>query len=142
MDEERRDRDLDFSDADLATAGGPRRLRDQPLLRLLAVNWLIGAAVGAVLTILVLVTDTARLRTLMFASSEPWIPMLLLFFGFLVTMCSVAMGTAVMLLPKDDDDDGPGGGSKLEVLKMPSFAPPPTPAPVRVGAMSRPPRRV
>lgn len=141
MHEERRDSDFDPFAPDFACAEGPKRLRDQPLIRLLAVNWLIGAAVAGALTAVVLITDTARLRTLMFASGEPWIPLMLLFFGFLVTMCSVAMGTAIMLLPKDDDDDGPGGGSKLEVLKLPSFAPPLAPAPVRAGSPRARPRR-
>lgn len=108
----------------LATPLGPGRLRDQPLLRLLAVNWLIGAAVAVVITTVVVVTDTAHLRSLMLASSEPWIPMLLLFFGFFVTMCSVAMATAVMTLPSShDDDDRPGGGSEVAASTVPAFAP-------------------
>ena len=142
MNEERREPDFDPNHPDLATVGGPRRLRDDPLLRLLAVNWLIGAGVAAALAAVVLITDTARLRTLMFASGEPWIGMILLVFGFMVTMCSVAMGTAVMMLPsKDDDDDGPGGGSKLEVLKLPNFAPSLRAAPVRIPAAGAHPLR-
>ena len=124
--------DFDLSDPRLAVADGPRRLRDDPLLRLLGINWLIGACVAAALAAVVLITDTAHLRTLMMSSSEPWIPILLLFFGFMVTMCSVAMGAAVMFLPKDDDDDEPKGGMKLEVLKLPHLRP--ALAPVRVGA--------
>lgn len=137
MSDERGDLDFESDHLDLATAGGPRRLRDEPLLRLLAVNWLIGAAVAAALAAVVLITDTARLRTLMLASSEPWIGVVLLFFGFMVTMCSVAMGTAIMMLPKDDDDDGPGGGSKLAVLELPNIAPPMAPVPVRAGGTRR-----
>ncbi len=132
MSDDRRGRDFDPRHPDLASAGGPRRLRDEPLLRLLAVNWLIGAGVAAALAAVVLITDTAHLRSLMFASNEPWIALILLFFGFLVTMCSVAMGTAIMMLPRDDDDDDKHGGSKLEVLKLPQITPPMTPAPVRV----------
>jgi hypothetical protein len=137
MDDHRR-QDFDPDRPDLAFAGGPRPLGHDPLLRLLAVNWLIGAAVAVALVAFVLVTDTARLRTLMFASREPWIPLMLLFFGFLVTMCSVAMATAVMLLPeKDDDDQGPGGGTPLEVLSLP-FPPRMQPVPIRVEAPRRP----
>ena len=124
--------DFDPLDPRLEVAGGPHRLRDDPLLRLLGINWLIGAAVAAALAVVVIVTDTAHLRSLMMASSEPWIPMLLLFFGFMITMCSVAMGAAIMFLPKDDDDDEPKGGMKLEVLKLPHLTP--ALAPVRVGA--------
>lgn len=134
------DRDFEPSDPNLAFAGGgPRRLRDDPLLRLLGINWLIGAAVAAALAAVVLITDTARLRTLMFASGEPWIPMLLLFFGFMITMCSVAMGTAIMFLPTDDDDDEPKGGMRLEVLKLPELRP--APIPVRPGPTRHRPMR-
>lgn len=145
MNDDRRDGEFEpsdrlLADTDLVPAGGPRRLGDDPLLRLFAVNWLIGAAVAVVLVTVVLVTDTAHLRSLIMRSSEPWIGMILLVFGFLVTMCSVAIATAVMLLPKDDDDDGPGGGMKLEVLKMPAPTPRLEPIPVRV-VPSRSPRR-
>ena len=136
MHDERGNLDIDPSQPDLVTAGGPRRLRDEPLLRLLAVNWLIGAAVAAALAAIVLITDTARLRTLMLASSEPWIGIVLLFFGFMVTMCSVAMGTAIMMLPKDDDDDGPGG-PKLPAIDLPEIASRMKPVPVRVAAGGR-----
>lgn len=115
-----------------ATVGGPLPLRRQPLLRLLLINGSIGAGVALLLVIAVLVTDTARLRTLMLSSSEPWLPLLLLCFGFVVTMCSVAMGTAIMMLP-DDDDDRPGGGTAPAVdgdLR-------PAPVPVRVAADPR-----
>ena len=127
---------------DLAFAGGSPS-EQSPLLRLLFVNWLIGAAVAVVLFAAVMITDTAHLRTLIMASSNPWIPMLLLFIGFLITMCSVAMGTAVMLLPSDDDDDkkGPGGGSPLEVLRLPKLGPALAPVPVRAEASHRPVRR-
>lgn len=108
-------------------AGGPGSPHHQPLLRLLLINWLIGAGVAVVLVAVVLVTDTARLRTLMFSSAEPWLPLLLLFFGFFVTMCSVAMGTAVMMLPGDDDDES-GGGSAAATVPIGE------PIPVRVAA--------
>lgn len=141
MTSDRDDRDFDPADPRLATAEGPGRLRDDPLLRLLGINWLIGAAVAAALATVVLITDTARLRTLMFASGEPWIPMLLLFFGFMITMCSVAMGTAIMFLPSDDDDDEPKGGMKLEVLKLPELRPAPVPVRVAAGPSRRGPSR-
>jgi hypothetical protein len=123
------DRDEEASGFDPARprprlAGGPEPLGRQPLIRLLAINWLIGAGVAVLLVATVLITDTARLRSLMFASGEPWIPLMLLFFGFLVTMSSVAMATAVMMLPSgDDDQDGGGAGATVA---------PPAPVPLRV----------
>ena len=125
--------DFDPDRPDLAFAGGIGPQGPSPLLKLLAINGLIGVAVATGLFALVLITDTAHLRTLVMSSSEPWLPLILLYAGFLITMCSVVMGTAVMLLPeKDDDDDGPGGGSRLEVLKLPDLIPRLRPAPVRV----------
>ncbi len=124
--------DFDPDRPDLALAGGPRPDGPSPLLRLLAWNWLLGVVVATILFAAVMITDTAHLRTLIFASSEPWIPLILLYVGFLITMCSVTMGTAVMLLPEKDDDDGPGGGSPLEVLKLPELGRRLRPAPVRI----------
>ncbi len=120
---------IDPSTTEPMLAGGPGAFHRQPLIRLLLVNWLIGAGVALVLVTVVLVTDTARLRSLMFASSDPWVPMLLLFFGFFVTMCSVAMGTAIMMLPSDDDDE-PRGGTRAVVT--------PTAEPVPLRVVARP----
>ena len=93
-----------------------RTKRMDPLLRVLGINLAIGAGVAVLLATVVLATDTAHLRTLIFSSSEPWIPALLLVFGFVVTMGSVAMGTAIMLLPSDDDDDEPPRGTRAPTL--------------------------
>ena len=114
-----------------------------PLFRLLMWNWLAGAAAALVLIGGLIATDAMRIRHLIFASDNPVVPLAMLTIGFLITMCSVAMGTAVMLLPSDEDDDGkgPGGGSPLEVLRMPKLGPSLAPAPVRAEASHRPVRR-
>lgn len=89
-----------------------RRNRPDPLLSLLAWNGVAGAVIALVLAGAVLATDVAHLRTLILNSDEPWIPVLLLVFGFLVTMCSVTMGTAIMALGRDPEAGSrPRGGA-------------------------------
>ncbi len=73
-----------------------------PLVRLLAINWLIGFFTTCLVFGGILVTNAAGLQELIFNSENPLIPMALLFFGLLITICSVAMGAAVMSLPRDD----------------------------------------
>lgn len=80
-----------------------------PLFRLLAWNWLAGAVIAVLLAGAVLAFDVAHLRSLIAGSSEPVVPVLLLVFGFLITMCSVTMGTAIMGLgaePPSGADSG------------------------------------
>ncbi|SNY93052.1 hypothetical protein SAMN04515647_3325 [Cohaesibacter sp. ES.047] len=73
-----------------------------PLVRLLAINWLIGLVATIVIFSGLLITNAAGLQILIFESENPIVPMALLFFGLLITFCSVAMGAAVMSLPRDD----------------------------------------
>ncbi|WP_114010316.1 hypothetical protein [Cohaesibacter intestini] len=75
-----------------------------PLMRLLAINWVIGLFATIIVFVGLILTNAAGLQDLIFGSDEPLIPMALLFFGLLITICSVAMGMAVMMVPKDDDD--------------------------------------
>jgi succinate dehydrogenase hydrophobic anchor subunit len=80
------------------------------LLRFLAVNAVMGVALGLILLGMLLVTDTANLRTLIWTSSNPAVALLLLAMGLCVTFGSVFIGSAVMLMPYDgklpyDDED-------------------------------------
>ncbi|NRG19034.1 hypothetical protein HPQ64_15180 [Rhizobiales bacterium] len=82
---------------------GIRRLLREPLLRLLAINWAIGAFVAGLVTSGLLLLDTSGLRTLVLNSDNPAIPVAVLFCGLLITLTSAAMGAAIMLLPAKDD---------------------------------------
>lgn len=85
-----------------------------PLLRLIAHNWLVGAAVTGMLVAGILIGDVARLGTLIATDDEPVVAFLLLFFGFLVTMCSAAIGTAIMAVGRQtEEDEGTGGEPRL-----------------------------
>lgn len=86
-----------------------RRLAREPLFRLLAVNWLIGAFAALIVTVGLLALDTAGLRTLMTQSGHPVLPAVVLFCGLLITLSSAAMGAAIMAMPRDDRHDGGRG---------------------------------
>lgn len=89
-------------------ASGVRQVLKNPLLRLMAINWVIGAFTAALITTGLLALDTAGLRTLLSHAEDPFVPLALLFGGLLVTFSSVAMGTAIMALPTSE----PRGGGK------------------------------
>ncbi len=88
-------------------------LEANPLLRYLAINWIAGAVASAIVVGGILAFDIAGMRTLIGSVREPVTPVLLLVFGFLVTLTSVAMATAVMQLGRRDRD--PGGRLKAPV---------------------------
>jgi hypothetical protein len=90
------------------TAPKTRPTRD-PLLRLLAINCLAGMFVAVLMVGGLLWTDTAHLWTLISTAQDPVIPIVLLAFGLMLTLGSVAMGTAIMALPYEDDKEPPTG---------------------------------
>lgn len=94
-------------------------LLHQPLLRLLAVNFLIGAAVAVLMLAGLLALNPGGLRTLMLNDHSGAAAFVLLLFGFLVTFGSAAMGSAVMALGQKAERDDRGGGKR-------------EPAPVRI----------
>lgn len=96
----------------------PTSLRRDPLMMLLAWNGLAGAVVAVLLTAAVLALDIASLRSLIARSEEPVVPLVLLVFGFLVTLCSVAMGSAVMGLGRDEEEPG-GSGDGAGRVRVP-----------------------
>ncbi len=81
------------------------------LIRFLLVNCAIGIAGGWTLLAAMLVTDTARLRTLIWNEASPAVPIILLASGFAITFGSAAMGAAVMAMRPGDDSDDSGNGN-------------------------------
>ncbi|BBF93318.1 hypothetical protein BLTE_20030 [Blastochloris tepida] len=96
------------------------------LLRLLGLNALAGAGAAVVLVALLVAFDAHGLGTLMARSETPLLPLAVLTFGFIVTLSSVAMGAAVMLLPRGDSE--PRGTAKVPVGEL---------VPVRVAARAK-----
>lgn len=81
------------------------------LLEFLALHTGLGAALGVAVAAAIVLSDFARVGTLLRDSSEPYIPMILFFASFALTFASLKVGIAVMSLPLDppdepDDDEG------------------------------------
>jgi hypothetical protein len=93
-----------------------------PLMRLLAINLVIGVTLAVLMLGGLMALNPGNLRGLIFADRDGGAALLLLGFGLVVTFGSVAMGTAIMALGRKPRPDHGGGG---------------TPAPVKVGARTR-----
>lgn len=93
----------------IARSPSPQPLLTQ-LLKFLLVNAAVGAAIGLFVAVALVVTDTAGMATLIFASSEPAIPLAMLAIGFATLFGGLYSGACIMALPwrsTDDDDDDP-----------------------------------
>jgi hypothetical protein len=71
------------------------------IIRFLAINAIGGAVVGCLAAAGLLLTDTGGLATLFEESGSAAPASALLFGGFALTFGSLAMASAVMLLPRD-----------------------------------------
>lgn len=71
------------------------------LLRFLFRHWLVGAAATVVVVAALFAFDLGGLRGLVMSSSNPVLPIVMLLFGFLVTLTSASMGAAIMSLGED-----------------------------------------
>ena len=76
-----------------------------PLFRLLAINLAVGVALAAALVGGLLALNPGGLRHLIFADASPGTALGLLLFGFVVTLGSAAMGTAIMAMGRSEDDE-------------------------------------
>jgi hypothetical protein len=75
----------------------------QPLLRLLLANLAFGSLAAALLVGGMLALDSQGLRTLILADQSPVLAIGLLLFGFVITLGSAVMGTAIMAIGKDEE---------------------------------------
>ena len=106
----------------MALAVRPPPGRD-PLVRMLIVNWIMGACMGVAFAAVLLAADIAGMRSLIMGTDLAVPALALLFGGFAITFGGVIAATAIMLMRDDDDSDG-GHGFHLR----------PALAPVRVRA--------
>jgi membrane associated rhomboid family serine protease len=81
----------------------------QPLIRLLAVNLLIGASVAVLMLGGLMALNPGGLRDLILADRAPAAALGLLLFGFFITFGSAAMGSAIMALGAHDERGRRGG---------------------------------
>jgi hypothetical protein len=82
--------------------GKPQRFNAlrTPLFRLLAINLAVGVAVATLMVGGLLLLNPFRLRDLIFADDSPGLALGLLLFGFIVTLGSTAIGSAIMAMGK------------------------------------------
>nr|WP_094462073.1 hypothetical protein [Pannonibacter phragmitetus] len=99
-------------------------------MRLLAVNALSGSAVALVVVGGLFASNAGGLYDLVANASDPAVPVILLAFGFIITLGSAAMGTAVMMLPRDGGNDRGRGRREQTFHAMPG-EPVLIPVPVR-----------
>lgn len=94
-----------------------------PLLRMLAINLAAGITLAALSVGGLLALDPGGLRHLIFADRSPATALGLLLFGFVVTLGSTAMGTAIMAMGKPAaGDDTPRGPRHLAAHPSPARA--------------------
>lgn len=74
---------------------------DTRLLRFLARNCVLGILVGWSVLAGMLYFDVAGFGTVLFSAADRWLALVMAAAGFAVTFGSLAMGTAVFLLPKE-----------------------------------------
>lgn len=85
-----------------------------PFHRLLAINGLSGAALGVAFALGIYWLDIGGIQRLISNDSGGLIAVVLMTAGFVITCASLAMGSAIMLMPRDDRDDPPRGGLRQE----------------------------
>ncbi len=97
-----------MSDGNRAIA--PRKLRDEPLIRLVAINGVAGICVAMLVMGGIFLTNIGNLRVLVSNAEDPVLPVLMLAFALIITLGSVVIGSAIMLLGRQNRNDGSPGG--------------------------------
>lgn len=96
----------------------PRTIPGDPnppsLLRFLGLHCAMGVAAGIVAAAVVVLVDLGGMKQLLTESSEPFIPMFVLFAMFALTFGALKMGMAIMSLPLEAPDDGDDDGEYRE----------------------------
>ncbi|SMP18290.1 hypothetical protein SAMN06265374_1894 [Roseibium denhamense] len=101
-------------------------------MRLLVVNGMTGTFISVFVTSAVLYMNIGNLGYLISTADDPVLPVLMLGFGLFVTLGSVVIGSAIMLVGEKEDDAGSGPGLKqrltpqnlqLEPVLVPARAP-------------------
>lgn len=93
-----------------------------PIHRLLAINGLGGAAIGIAFAAGIYFFDVGQMQRLVANDSGGVIALVLMTAGFVITCASLAMGSAIMLMPRDDDQDPPPPGGGLKQHAQPALA--------------------
>eukprot|EP00903_Cladosiphon_okamuranus_P001423 g1421.t1 len=89
------------------------KLPRDPLFRLLVINGLAGTAIAALVLAGIFAANIGNLRVLVLAAEDPVLPVLMLAFGLVITLGSVVIGSAIMLLGEKGRDGGGRGKGRL-----------------------------
>ena len=85
-----------------------------PLFRLLFINLLLGVGLAIAFVVALLWLDPAGIGSLLVKDHSPIVAFIVLAGSFIVTFGSLMMGSAIMLLPKEEPKNPTG--RKLKVL--------------------------
>ena len=104
-------------DAARATGKRARNLKQDPLLRLIAINGVAGVGVAMLVMGGIFWTNIGNLRVLVAGAEDPVLPVLMLAFALVITLGSVVIGSAIMLLGRKGGNrsGGPRGGRSLRL---------------------------
>ncbi len=90
-----------------------------PLIRIVVVNWIVGACLGIAFAAVILAADVGGIRSLMLGQNISLPALALLFGGFAVTFGGLVAATAIMLIKDDGDNDSNGGhGFELQPVRV------------------------
>lgn len=96
---------------DKSSKPGLLRLLEDPLFRLLAVNGAAGICVAFLVLGGIFWSNIGNLRVLVLNAEDPVLPVLMLAFALVITLVSVVVGSAIMLL----GETGRGGGTSFRL---------------------------
>ena len=91
-----------------ARENGTSRRRQPSLVRFLLINAGIGALVAVGVVAALIFSDAHALGRLIQGDESPVVAVVMLIFGFVITLGSAAMGAAIMGLPYGDSDGRSG----------------------------------
>jgi hypothetical protein len=90
------------------------KLPENPLFRLLIINGFAGVGVAALVFAGIMWSNIGNLRVLVQTAENPFLPLFMLAAALVITLGSVVMGSAIMLLgDADRRRGGPGRGRRL-----------------------------
>jgi hypothetical protein len=95
-------------------------LPKDPLFRLLAINGLAGIGIAGLVLGGIFLANIGNLRVLVQRAEDPVIPVVMLAFGLVITLGSVVIGSAIMLLG-DNDRGGRASGRKQPLVREPAL---------------------
>jgi len=94
-----------------------------PFFRLLVVNGSTGVLIAALVLLGIFYTNIGNLRVLVQADSSPLVPVFMLAAGLVITLVSVVIGSAIMLLGGTGDGGARGLKIPLNGPRQPALVP-------------------